>query len=116
MTTRVLKPNSYSPPGLNEVALGISVPKKWMELMSRIIGGAATERLCLVWAVGERMALSSSAWAVDALKMRDVGIDVDTAAQERTLTKREDDQTSATTCPHRMPSCSAPGRLLRLGS
>ncbi|KFM23958.1 Enoyl-CoA delta isomerase 1, mitochondrial [Auxenochlorella protothecoides] len=33
--------------GLNEVALGISVPKFWAGLMGRVIGARTAERLCL---------------------------------------------------------------------
>lgn len=33
--------------GLNEVNLGISVPKYWCKIMARIVGQAQAERLCL---------------------------------------------------------------------
>lgn len=32
--------------GLNEVALGIPVPRYWMALMARVVGHAAASRLC----------------------------------------------------------------------
>lgn len=32
--------------GLNEVAIGISVPLFWARLMARVVGQATAERLC----------------------------------------------------------------------
>lgn len=37
--------------GLNEVALGISVPPFWARLMANVIGNGPAERLCLTAAV-----------------------------------------------------------------
>ena len=60
------------------------------------------------------MAPSSSAWADDPLIMRDVGIDANTAGQELSLAK-ENDQTSASTCPAQNAKLLSPREALEVG-
>jgi len=49
--TRIMTDDPSSCIGLNEVALGIAVPKYWVEVMATIVGKRCTQKLCLTAAM-----------------------------------------------------------------